>query len=95
MELEFSGEIVFWRGPAPWYFVPVPEEQSLDLEEMSSMLSYGWGCIPVTAEIGKTEWYTSLFPKDGLYLVPLKAAVRKSERLELGEVVAVRLTTTR
>jgi hypothetical protein len=95
MELEFSGEIVFWRGPAPWYFVPVPEEQSLDLEEMSSMLSYGWGCIPVTAEIGKTHWYTSLFPKDGRYLVPLKAAVRKSERLELGELVDVRLTTTR
>ncbi len=53
MVLEFSGEIVFWRGPAPWYFVPVPEEQSLDLEEMSSMLSYGWGCIPVTAVLGE------------------------------------------
>jgi hypothetical protein len=48
--------------------------------------------IPVTARIGATRWSTSLFPKDGRYLVPVKAGVRKAEGLDVGDVVAVRLT---
>jgi hypothetical protein len=91
MELAFSGEILFWRGPAPWYFVPVPDEESAELQAASAFVSYGWGCIPVTARIGDTEWATSLFPKDERYLVPLKASVRKAEGLAQGEAVAVRL----
>jgi hypothetical protein len=93
MDLEFAGEIWFWRGPAPWYFVTVPEEESVDLEALSPQLSYGWGVIPVTARIGATVWTTSLFPKADRYLVPVKAAVRTAEQLELGDVVSVRLTT--
>jgi hypothetical protein len=92
MELAFTGEVLFWRGPAPWYFVPVPDEESAALQEASSFVSYGWGCIPVTARVGDTEWPTSLFPKDDRYLVPLKASVRKAEDLAPGEAVAVRLT---
>jgi hypothetical protein len=29
--------------------------------------------IPVTAQIGGTDWKTSLFLKDGRYIVPVKA----------------------
>jgi hypothetical protein len=95
MDLEFTGEVVFWRGPAPWYFVPVPEEDSVDLVALCAQLSYGWGCIPVDVRIGATTYYTSLFPKDGGYLLPIKAAIRKAERIELGDVVAISLTTVR
>ena len=91
MQIKFSGEIWFWRGPAPWFFVTVPEEQAGDLKEILRLVTYGWGMIPVRARIGKTEWKTSLFPKDGLYLVPIRANVRKEESLELGDEVAVRL----
>ena len=93
MDLEFSEEIIYWRGPAPFYFVPVPEEPSAEIHALSGELSYGWGCIPVRARIGATQWETSLFPKDGLYLVPVKVVVRRAEDLELGDVVTVRLTT--
>jgi hypothetical protein len=55
-------------------------------------VTYGWGMIPVTARIGGTGWTTSLFPKDGRYIVPVKARVRKDEGLEVGEMVTVRLT---
>ena len=48
--------------------------------------------IPVAAQIGATRWATSLFPKDGRYIVPVKAAVRTKERLEIGDVPTVRLT---
>lgn len=91
MDLEFSGEIWFWRGPAPWYFITVPAEECRELARASRVVSYGWGVIPVTAQIGKTGWTTSLFPKDGRYLVPVKARVRRAEGLDLGDTVAVRL----
>ncbi|MEU5721838.1 DUF1905 domain-containing protein [Micromonospora sp. NPDC047738] len=92
MDLEFSGELWFWRGPAPFHFVTVPDEQCGALEAASAAVTYGWGMIPVAARIGSTNWRTSLFPKDGRYIVPVKASVRKAEGLEVGEVVTVRLT---
>jgi len=91
MNIEFSGEIWFWKGPAPWFFVTVPAEQSRDLKAISEFVTYGWGVIPVHVRIGKTAWQTSLFPKDGLYLVPIKASVRKAENLEEGDKVTIRL----
>ncbi|MET9022153.1 DUF1905 domain-containing protein [Actinopolymorpha sp. NPDC004070] len=91
MHLEFSGELWFWRGPAPWHFVTVPEEECGELAATSSYVTYGWGMIPVTARIGATEWTTSLWPKDGRYIVPVKAWVRRAEGLELGDVVTIGL----
>ena len=91
MDLEFSGEIIHWRGPAPFHFVPVPDEQSAEIEAVSSMVTYGWGVIPVKARIGRTDFKTSLFPKGDLYLVPIKDAVRRAEGLMLGDTVTVQL----
>ena|ERR1700694_5326852 len=91
VELEFKDKIWFWRGPAPWYFVTVPEKESRELKTVSSFVTYGWGVIPVHVQIGSTEWTTSLFPKDDLYLVPIKAHVRKVEKLAEGDEVTVRL----
>ena len=91
MDLEFRGEIIHWRGPAPFHFVTVPEEQSAAIEHVSSMVTYGWGAIPVKVRIGGTEFATSLFPRDELYVVPVKVAVRRAEGLSLGDEVAVRL----
>ena len=92
LDLEFSGEIWYWRGPSPFHFVTVPEAQGSEIRAVAPMVSYGWGVIPVAARIGKTRWTTSLFPKDGSYLVPLKDLVRNAERLELGNTVLIRLT---
>ena len=90
MTLEFSGEIIYWRGPSPYYFVAVPPEQSSDIKAISGLVTYGWGCIPAAARIGATEYKTSLFPRNGGYVVPVKDAVRKAEALGQGDVVAVR-----
>ena len=92
MDMAFTGEIIFWRGPAPWHFVPLPERESAELLENLDVFSYGWGCIPVRCQIGDTRYTTSLFPKDGRYLVPIKTAVRRAEGLELGDQVTIRLT---
>ena len=91
MTFEFSGEVWCWRGPAPFYFVTVPEPAAHEIKEMERFVTYGWGMIPVTVTIGQTEWTTALWPKDGLYIVPLKVAVRKAERIEEGQAVAIQL----
>lgn len=91
MKVEFNGKIWFWKGPAPWYFVTVPEEERDHLKAISGAVTYGWGMIPVTARIGKTKWKTSLWPKDGSYIVPLKVSVRKAEKLVEGAEVTIRL----
>lgn len=92
MGVAFTGEIWHWRGPSPYYFVTVPEEQSDDLHELAGAVTYGWGMIPVRVRVGDTRWETSLFPKNGQYVVPLKDAVRRAEGLDLGDTVAVQLT---
>lgn len=94
MTVEFSGEVVYWRGPAPFYFVRVPAAASEQIKAVSSLVTYGWGCIPCSAEIGGVEFTTALFPKDGIYLVPLKVAVRKATQLDEGDVANVKLELT-
>ena len=91
MNLQFGGELWHWRGPPPYHFVTVPDAESAALESVSGLVSYGWGMIPVRAWIGGVEWTTSLFPKDGRYVVPVKVAVRRAEDLEIGDTVTVRL----
>lgn len=95
LTFEFSGEIWRWRGPSPYYFVTVPEDESAQIADLKSALTYGWGVIPVRARIGDTEWTTSLFPKDGGYALPLKDAVRRAEGLSEGSVVDVIMEPTR
>ncbi|MDQ1687096.1 MAG: hypothetical protein QOK42_71 [Frankiaceae bacterium] len=92
MDLQFSGEIFEWRGPSPYFFVSVPDEECGAIEAVANEVTYGWGVIPVSAQLGSTQWTTSLFPKEGGYLVPLKDKVRAAEGLELGDVVSMRLT---
>jgi hypothetical protein len=91
MDLEFGGEVWFWQGPSPFHFVTVPENESAELEAASELVTYGWGMIPVEARIGSTRWTTSLFPRNGGYVVPLKAVVREAERIDVGDTVTVRL----
>ena len=92
VELEFSGEVWYWRGPSPFHFVTVPEAESAQLQAAAAAVTYGWGMIPVTVRVGDTDWTTSLWPKDGGYVVPVKAMVRGAEGLNVGDTVAVRLT---
>ena len=91
LNLRFSGELWQWRGPAPFYFITVPEDASALVRELSTIVTYGWGMIPVRVRIGETVWETSLFPKDGRYVVPIKDVVRRAEGLVEGDMVALEL----
>ena len=91
MDLEFSGEVWFWRGPAPYHFVTVPEDESAEVQATAALVTYGWGMVPVEVGIGETRWTTSLWPKNGGYVVPLKDKVRAAEGIDVGDTVTVRL----
>ncbi len=89
MTLEFGGEAIEWRGPAPFVFVPVPADLAAEIKAVASHFTYGWGVIPAIVRIGKTEYSTSLFPKDGSYLVPVKVKVQRAEGVNVGDSVQV------
>lgn len=89
MDLEFSAQLWEWRGPAPFYWLTVPEDGCEYIRGEAAQASYGWGAIPVRVRIGGTEWETSLLPKDGAYVLPVKAAVRTRERFAEGDTVTV------
>lgn len=89
MQFTFVGGVVEWRGPAPYYYAEVPPQVSADIAEVAAAVSYGWGAIPVEASIGSTAFSTSLFPKDGRYLLPLRDAVRRAEGIAVDDRVSV------
>jgi hypothetical protein len=94
MDFEFEGPVVEWRGPAPYYFVAIPEEDSADIKVAARGVEY-WGQVPVVVRIGDTEFTTALFPKDGRYLLPLKDAVRDSAGIEEDQELTVELRVGR
>jgi hypothetical protein len=91
MRMEFEGELWYWRGPSPYRFITVPDEVCVGLRAVAAVVSYGWGMIPVRVRIGGTVFETSLFPKDGRYVVPIKDVVRNAEGLAEGDIVTVEL----
>ena len=94
MDFGFEGAVVEWRGPAPFYFVAIPEDESADIKFAAKGMEY-WGQVPVMARINDVEFTTALFPKDGSYLLPLKDVVRKSAGIEVDQVLVVRLSIGR
>jgi hypothetical protein len=94
MDFDFDGHVVEWRGPAPFYFVAIPEEESADIKFAAKGIEY-WGQVPVIVRINDTEFTTALFPKDGRYLLPLKDKVREAAGIEVDEDVSVELRVGR
>ncbi len=83
--VEFDAVIILWRGPAPFLFAPVPDCHFAEIRLAAQEASYGWGVVPVEARIGATAFTTSLFPRAGGYLLPIKVAVQRAERIGLGD----------
>lgn len=76
-------------------FARVPDEHVGAIRYAAMTESYGWGVVPVVATVGKTVFATSLFPRDGAYLLPIKVAVQRSEAVGLGNRVRVMMRVGR
>ena len=89
--IRFTAAVIEWRGPSPFYFAPVPPEALDTLRAAARGSSYGWGVVPVTAWCGGIEFTTSLIPRDGGFLAPLKDAVRRPLGISAGDEVTIAL----
>ncbi len=91
----FDAELWLWdaRQSDSWTFVSLPEEASAEIREIAGVMPRGFGSVRVTATIGSTTWKTSIFPdaKAGVYVLPLKKAVRKMEKIEAGDTATLKV----
>ena len=94
MEVTFTARVVEWRGPSPYFYLPVPAEEGGEISAVAALASYGWGVVPVRVRLDGVEFTTSLFPKDGGYLVPVRDHVRTAEDLALDDVLRLRVVVT-
>ncbi|MEQ1952779.1 DUF1905 domain-containing protein [Mesorhizobium sp. CN2-181] len=92
LQFRFEAEVIHWRGPSPFFFAPIPAYHSEEIRRVSKLVTYGWGVIPVEAQIGGVVFRTSLFPKDEIYLLPLKVDVRRKTNITAGDPVCVDMT---
>ena len=93
MNISFEGEVFRWTANQAFYLVSLPAELSEEIKDISEGLTNGFGSLKVEATIGTTVWRTSIFPdsKTGLFDLPLKASVRKANRLDVGSLAEVQL----
>ena len=89
---KFQAQLWKYQAPkAAWYFITLPKEDSLRINHQNLLKIKGWGSIPVEVKIGQNVWRTSIFPssKSGCYILPIKAEIRKKEKISEGDVVNV------
>lgn len=90
---EFAAPLWKWDGNAAWHFLTLPFEVTDEIDEITAGKQGGFGSVPVRVTIGRTTWTTSVFPSKGheSFILPVKAAVRKTEGLAEGSPANVRL----
>lgn len=92
------GPVWLWQGndgaasKGSWYFLTIDGETAHGIRAAATNAA-AWGSVYVEATIGATTWRTSLFPSKahGGWLLPLKAAVRKAEKIVEGSEVEAEL----
>ena len=91
-----KARVWLYPGLAGWHFVSVPKKESADIKKDFDKKKRGWGSLRVQVTVGKTTWNTSIFPdkKSGVYLLPLKAEVRKKENIFNNETIKLIIKIT-
>lgn len=97
LSFEFVGECWLWQAEkGSWHFITLPQDKSEEIKYFNEKMhekQRGWGAVRVLVTIGNTCWETSIFPSSqlGAYILPVKADVRKKEKISIGDQVVVRL----
>jgi hypothetical protein len=89
----FDAELWIWdaRRNDSWTFVSLPADASEEIRHRAVGPPRGFGSVRVRVWVGGSVWTTSIFPDSvrGTYVLPVKRAVRKAERLDAGDVATV------
>jgi hypothetical protein len=93
--VDFDAELWVWdaRRDDSWTFVSLPAEASEEIRELTDGSRRGFGSVRVKVTIGGSTWRTSIFPDGarGVFVLPVKRAVRRAESLDAGDVAAVKV----
>lgn len=87
----FSGTLWQYTLTGGWHFVTLPQELSGEIRAVYKSDEKGWGQLAVKTKVGETEWDTAIWfdTKANSYLLPIKAGIRKKEKLSEGMEVRV------
>ncbi|OGG53511.1 hypothetical protein A3C20_04865 [Candidatus Kaiserbacteria bacterium RIFCSPHIGHO2_02_FULL_55_25] len=88
-------EVTLWPGAqGAWHFAYVDKTHSEEIRKKYTGPRRGFGAVRVGVRVGKTAWETSIFPdsRSGVYILPLKAKVRRAEGIQAGDTIALTLT---
>ncbi len=90
----FRAPIRLWDGEGAWHFITLPKNVAKHIRCLIIKPVRGWGSIRVSVSIGSSTWKTSIFPdkKSASFVLPIKLAVRKAEKLNLGDKPEVTIT---
>lgn len=93
---EYTFDAALWRwtgNGAAWVFLTVPEDVADQVEALQVGPGRGFGAVKVRVTIGSSTWDTSMFPSQehASYILPIKAPVRRTEAIDAGDSVAVRV----
>ncbi len=90
----FKVKVWKYKGKAGWYFATLPKTLSKKIRSSHGSSEEGWGRLKTTATIGTSNWKTAIWydTKSQAYLLPIKATIRKKEKIEEGHTVKVDLT---
>lgn len=90
----FKAKLWLYPGEsANWHFITVPKTESQHIRETYSAFKKGWGSLPVIVTIQKITWETSIFPdtKSGTYLLPIKAAIRRTLGIQVNDAITLKI----
>lgn len=92
-QYEVKAKVWLYPGMAGWYFVTIPKDISEDIKDGFGDQTRGWGSLPVIVTLGTTNWKTSIFPdkKEGAFVLPLKAEMRKKEKISAEDSINFRI----
>lgn len=92
---EFEAELWRWKARTDsWVFVSLPDDVADEIAD-SPLPPAGFGSVKVEVTLGGSRWSTSIFPDAGrkTFVLPLKAAVRRAEGVEIGDTVRIAVET--
>jgi len=91
IKYEFSAKVWKLSAPGGWHFVSLPTDIATEIRENLKWQEEGWGRLKAIANIGNSQWETAIWfdTKKMTYLLPLKAEIRKREKLEAGSEIKI------
>ena len=96
VKIHYTFESMLWQPASPggWHFISLPVEMAREIRDNSKWQEEGWGRMKAKAKIRETLWDTAIWydTKLNTYILPVKADIRKKEKIEIGNILDVEIT---